>query len=115
MLLPSSIQRADDLVGIDTPTVPLSCADALSVNSSATAPTAVRMKWWRSMQVSFGVRKWTTIAALAAPAQHQRIEPSRGVEQTGAHRGRQRHHRMARRFALDHAAFLHQRLGGEQA
>src|SRR5829696_8401267 len=28
MLLPSSIQRADDFVGIATPTVPLSCACA---------------------------------------------------------------------------------------
>src|SRR5690349_5019085 len=40
MLLPSSIQRADDFVGMATPTVPLSCAWAAPMRPKAPRATA---------------------------------------------------------------------------
>jgi hypothetical protein len=53
MLSPSAIQRADDLVGIEMPMLPLSCAqvdgktpNAAKVRLAATARKNVRfMKW----------------------------------------------------------------------
>src|SRR5262245_61703064 len=40
MLLPSSIQRADDLVGMAMPTVALSCAEAVSPEAIVAAPAS---------------------------------------------------------------------------
>src|SRR5579871_583103 len=40
MLLPSSIQRAEDLVGMAMPTVPLSCAKAEAVRAKVSVPNA---------------------------------------------------------------------------
>src|SRR4051812_21786664 len=58
---------------------------------------------------------WTVVAALLRPAQDERVESARGVEQAGTRGGMHRRKRVARRIAGDDAALLHQRLGGEQA
>jgi hypothetical protein len=52
MLLPSEIQRADDLVGIDTPIVPLSWACAVLPNSSA-LQAAVTVRAWVRVLMNF--------------------------------------------------------------
>ncbi len=54
-------------------------------------------------------------AGSARPAQHQRVEPARDVDQAPAHLGVHGRERVAAGFAGDHAAFLHECLGGEDA
>src|SRR3954454_7716990 len=49
-----------------------------------------------------------------APAQHERIEPPGDLHQSGAASRVHGRQWMAWRLAVDHPAFLHQRLGGEQ-
>src|SRR3954469_22653284 len=44
MLLPSSIQRAEDLVGIAMPTVALSCAEAVTPAAIVAAPASASAK-----------------------------------------------------------------------
>src|SRR5215468_12637465 len=124
MLLPSSIQRADDLVGIAIPIIGLPCAsaplpDATAAKAASTPASSevFRFSMFYSL-LCFDFRtnecREATDQLSAPPAQDDGIESACDLDQPGARRRMHGRLRAAHRLMGNDATFLHQHLAGSE-